>query len=315
MDEERDRELNIIEGFQTAEQLFQDNENDRNKAWEDALWNNSEARDRDFEQKMDTGTTGFFANEDNWWERQGELIDRDIVNPTDKAVNENIYKPTGNLFRTNGYKADEVRYVERPHMKNASAAKRRRYAKTRKITYGSGPLGMMMIMLLDFIFDAFIEIGKNIGIFFTDGFEFVHDMLLGGFQGIFPGVNQQVEGENISTFAGTCISYKYLRYFLTLISPPVGVFLGKGLRGYMTILIALILTYIHFLLGVIYAFVVTSRCRYADYYEKREARIYGRINDKLNEQKGDSGTFQETLGLGVLFGSILFIIYLMVKMA
>jgi uncharacterized membrane protein YqaE (UPF0057 family) len=313
MDEERDRELNIIEGFQSAEDLFQSNEAERNKSWEDAMWNNSEARDRDFEKKMDTGTTGFFANEDNWWDRQGELVERDIINPSEQAITENVYKPTKTFLKGNGYKADEVSYVERPHMKNASAAKRRRYAKTRKITYGSGPLGMMVIMVLDFLFDAVIEIGRNIGIFFTDGFEFVHDLLLGGFQGIFPGVNQQVEGETISAFAGTCISYKYLRYFLTLISPPIGVFLGKGLRGYMTILIALLLTYIHFLLGVVYAFVVTSRCRYADYYEKREAKIYGRINDKLKEE--NKGSFQETLGLGILFGSILFIIYLMVKMA
>ena len=82
----------------------------------------------------------------------------------------------------------------------------------------------------------------------------------------------------------------------------------------MTILIAFFLTYIHFLLGVVYAFVVTSRSRYADYYEKREARIYGRINEKLNEDKED-GSFQETIGLGLIFGSIFFIIYLMVKMA
>lgn len=310
MDEERDKELNNIEGFKNEQQLFQSNESDRNQAWEDALWHNSEARDRKFE----TGASGFFANEDNWWDRQGELIERDIVNPSDKGMKENVYKPTGDFLAGKRFRAGEVEYIERPHFKNASAAKRRRYARTRKITYGSGPLGMMMIITIDFFFDAMIEIAKNIGIFFSDGFEFVHGILLGGFQGIFPGVNQQVEGETISNFAGTCISYKYLRHFLTLISPPVGVFLGKGLRGYMTILIAFFLTYIHFLLGVVYAFVVTSRCRYADYYEKREAKIYGRINEKLKEGKED-GSLQETVGLGLIFGSILFIIYLMVKMA
>ena len=314
MDEERDRELNNIEGFQSSQQMFQSDDSDRDQAWEDAMWNNSEGRNEDFERDVDTGTSRFFKNEDNWWDRQGELIERDIVRPSDEGMNKKVYKPVGQFLRGKRYRADEVKYVERPHMKNASAAKRRRYARTRKITYGSGPLGMMIIMTIDFFFDAIIEIAKNIGIFFSDGFEFVHDILLGGFQGIFPGVAQQVEGETISAFAGTCISYKYLRHFLTLISPPVGVFLSKGLRGYMTILIAFFLTYIHFLLGVVYAFVVTSRSRYADYYEKREARIYGRINEKLNEDKED-GSFQETIGLGLIFGSIFFIIYLMVKMA
>jgi uncharacterized membrane protein YqaE (UPF0057 family) len=310
MDEERDRELNNIEGFQSSQQMFQSDKSDRNQAWEDAMWNNSEARDREFERDIDTGTSRFFTNEDNWW---GDSMWHDSQ-ARDRDFEDDFVKVAVGTTKVKRYRADEVKYVERPHMKNASAAKRKRYARTRKITYGSGPLGMMTIMTIDFFFDAIIEIAKNIGIFFSDGFEFVHDILLGGFQGIFPGVEQQVEGETISVFAGTCISYKYLRHFLTLISPPVGVFLSKGLRGYMTILIAFFLTYIHFLLGVVYAFVVTSRSRYADYYEKREARIYGRINEKLNEDNED-GSFQETIGLGLIFGSIFFIIYLMVKMA
>lgn len=311
MDEERDRELNNIEGFQSAQQMFSLDTDESNQAWEDAVWNNrdGESRNKKFERS--------FLNEDNWWAdtmwHDSQARNRDFEEDVVK-FGKGVGKTAVGTTKVKRYRADEVKYVERPHMKNASAAKRKKYAKTRKITYGSGPLGMLMIMTIDFVFDAIIVVSSKLGIFFSDGFEFVHNMFLGGFQGIFPGVAQQVEGETVSAFAGTCISYKFLRHFLTLISPPVGVFLGKGLKGYMTILIAFFLTYIHFLLGVIYAFVVTSRCRYADYYEKRESKIYERVNKKLKEQDKNL-SYQETIGLGALFGLVIFIIYLMIKMA
>ena len=326
MDEERDNELNgtyisekktleqnkkkqIKENFTAFGDLFQSDEDNRNEEWENMVWHDSEARNREFERDVDKGFTDFGNQTDKGF--------TDFGNQTDKGFTDFGNEIGGYYNRQKTFKADRVRYKERPHIRNASEAKRRKYLKTKKITYGTGPIGMLALYLLDYIVDFLYFIGLKFVDLFSFGFEFINEIFFGGFKGIFPGLYDQLideyEGERrVSKFAGTCISYKGLRYFLTLVSPPVGVFLGKGIKGFMTIIICTILTYIHFVLGVIYAFVVTSRCRYADYYEKREGQVFEKIQKEI-DKKTPEMEFGKVIGIAGIFLCFFLIIYFMVK--
>ena len=326
MEEERNDELNqnienIDELNQNIENIEKNIENKENKnlkkenfkSFEDVMWHDSKARDRDFE--------GYFVGKDRnkkWanmvW-HDSKARDRDFEK---KVVN--ATKTTVKYFKDQKkFRADKVKYVERPHLRNADRIKKKMHLKTRKITYGTGPIGMFVLYLLDYIIDFIRYLGENFLQFFSMGFELVYDFFFIGFRGIFPGADDitfnEYEGyRRVSKFAGTCISYKFIRYLLTIVSPPVGVFMGKGLRGFMTIIICTVLTYINFLLGVIYALVVTNRSRYADYYEKKEAQIYKKIEDQQNKDNKKM-IFGETLGVISIIIGFIALIYFMVRIS
>ena len=82
-------------------------------------------------------------------------------------------------------------------------------------------------------------------------------MIFGNFKGIIP-----------STYtSGMVVSLRFFRYIMNVLMPPFGIMLSKGIYGWFSILICVLLTYISYLAGIIYAFVITSRNRYADQYE------------------------------------------------
>lgn len=270
------------------------------KSFEDVMWHDSKARDKDFET--------YFVGEDKnkKWE--------DMVWHDSKARDKKFEKY---FTDQKTYRADKVKYVERPHLRNANRIKQKMHLKTKKITYGTGPIGMFALYLLDYIIDFIRYLGRNLLQLFSMGFELVYAFFFVGFRGVFPGADDitfnEYEGyRRVSKFAGTCISYKFIRYILTIVSPPVGVFMGKGLRGFMTIIICTVLTYIHFLLGVIYALVVTNRSRYADYYEKKEREIYKKIEDEQNKDNKEM-KFGETLGVISIILGFIALIYFMVR--
>lgn len=291
------------------------------KSFEDVMWHDSKARDRDFESYFDGKDRNEKWENMVWYDSKAR--DRDFEKKTEKAFTKfgNETKDiVGNYFKKQKtFRTDKIKYVERPHLRNASRIKRQRHLKTKKITYGTGPIGMLVIYLLDYIIDFIRYLGKNILQSFTLGFEFVYDMFFAGFIGIFPGADDVIFNEyegyrRVSKFSGTCISFKFIRYLLTIISPPVGVFLGKGLRGFMTIIICSVLTYIHFLLGVIYALVVTNRSRYADYYEKKEAEIYKKIEEEQNKNNKKM-EFEKIIGVISIIAGFFTLIYFMVRVS
>ena len=172
---------------------------------------------------------------------------------------------------------------------------------------------MLMIYLLDFFIDMFIDLGSTLLVFFSDGFEYAYSWIMGGFQGIIPDDSRQDINEFRKQLRGTCISYRFFRYLITIITPPVGVFLGKGIRGFMTIIICAILTYANFIIGVIYALLVTSKSRFAQYYEKHEANRYNIIERELKE-KGQHTDFMYIIGFGLIIAVLYFIFKLMMKL-
>ena len=123
-----------------------------------------------------------------------------------------------------------------------------------------GPITALLVGILDFFLDIFLNLFEMIVNFGQYGFSFVINNIYGTDAQLIP---------NNEKF-GTAVSLKYVRFFITLFIPPLGVFINKGLYGWFNVLLCFLLTYIHFILGAVYAFVITFRNRYADRYERVE---------------------------------------------
>lgn len=123
-----------------------------------------------------------------------------------------------------------------------------------------GPITALLVTILDFFLDIFLNLFEMVVDFGQYGFTFVISNIYGTDAQLIP---------NTEKF-GTAISLKYVRFFITLFIPPLGVFINKGLYGLFNVFLCFLFTYIHFILGAVYAFVITFRNRYADRYENVE---------------------------------------------
>jgi uncharacterized membrane protein YqaE (UPF0057 family) len=151
-------------------------------------------------------------------------------------------------------------YSNTPAYRRKLKREERKKAEKAGMLYGQGPVTMFLVYMFDFILKLFIRMTEFIFSFTSLGFNSVYDIFYGSYEGALP---------NSEKF-GVIIGMKSFRYFITLLIPPVGVFLSKGLYGWFNVLICFALTYIHIVLGIIYAFVITFRNRYADRYEEME---------------------------------------------
>jgi uncharacterized membrane protein YqaE (UPF0057 family) len=124
-------------------------------------------------------------------------------------------------------------------------------------------------------------------------------MIFGNFSSIIPTALKK----------GTVISLKWFRYAMTVLMPPFGVFLSKGVYGWFNILVCIVLTYMNYLLGIVYAFVITMRNRYADQYEDQQM-IKALAANPPEQQIADINALIGTVGFVVI---ILGSIFLMLK--
>jgi uncharacterized membrane protein YqaE (UPF0057 family) len=128
-----------------------------------------------------------------------------------------------------------------------------------------GPLSLLIIGIVDFVFQLIGSMISLVMDFSSGGFRLIYDNIYATGTDIIP---------NSEKF-GTTVSMRFIRVIITVLIPSLGIFLSKGILGYFNIILCFILTYISFPLGVVYAFVVTYRNRYADRYEQAEGqRIY-----------------------------------------
>jgi uncharacterized membrane protein YqaE (UPF0057 family) len=160
----------------------------------------------------------------------------------------------------NAYRAGQQQVYISPHMKRKNAANAKSQQGVAKVMAGTGPIAMMIIYILDFFIDLVINIISSLSEILMDGFYSLYNLVLGEYQGVLPENNTN----------GTYVNFQFFRTFITILTPPLGVFMAKGLKGWMNIIICLILCYIHFLLGILYAFVITFKNKYADHYENKQ---------------------------------------------
>lgn len=154
-----------------------------------------------------------------------------------------------------------------------------------------GPITGIVLSALDAIIGLIIKFTLLLLQIATLAFDFTYNLIFGNFNGIIPS----------SLKKGKVVSMKWFRYIMTVLLPPFGVFLNKGIYGWFNILVCMILTYIYYLLGIIYAIVITMRNRYADQYEDKQMTI-ALANNPPEEVQAD---------LDALIGSLTFVIILL----
>jgi uncharacterized membrane protein YqaE (UPF0057 family) len=151
-----------------------------------------------------------------------------------------------------------------------------------------GPLTGIVLSLFNSLTYIALRFIFNILKICTYSFEWVNNITFGNFKGIIP----------TSLKNGKVITMKFFRYTMTMLMPPVGIMLSKGLYGWFNMILCMIITYVNFLAGIIYAFVITSRNRYADQYETEQLKI-AMDRTTPEEQKADSSALK-TFGIFIL---------------
>lgn len=134
-----------------------------------------------------------------------------------------------------------------------------------------GPLTGFVFSIIDIVTTLIIKVVMNVIVISQTAFDWVYNLFFGAFNGILP----------TSATGGTVLSMKFFRYIIIVLMPPFGILATKGLYGWFSVLVCIIITYINFMAGIIYAFVITSRNRYADQYE--EYRIAKALSDTNNQ--------------------------------
>tara|TARA_Y100000022_G_scaffold175096_1_gene163538 strand:+ start:117 stop:923 length:807 start_codon:yes stop_codon:yes gene_type:complete len=137
-----------------------------------------------------------------------------------------------------------------------------------------GPIAEVIIMVLNLIFDLFGIIvydpkkdadDENQGLLFSIWYS-IFDSIFGGFtkdakHGLFWG---GIQKNSIDPATGKCyndsksVDLWYFRTALTILCPPFGVFLAKGIKGLAYVILSCLLTFLGYFPGLIYSFAVIN---------------------------------------------------------
>ncbi len=155
-----------------------------------------------------------------------------------------------------------------------------RQDKRGRILAGTGPIGKIMVY---FIEEILIEnIIKRIYNLFIDTltscFKFVQNTFFSDFKGFLAG---KLKSKN-----GTCFEYTFFRYFMTLMLPPMGVFLSRGISSWYNILICGLLCFIKYFPGLIYALIVMQNAPYSKRYQEMKRARLAKLKAKPVRQSG-----------------------------
>ena len=158
-----------------------------------------------------------------------------------------------------------------------------------------GPITGIVLSFIDIILTLFLKLSFNLFKISSFAFGWVNNITFGNFAGVIPSSLKQ----------GKVISMKFFRYCITVLMPPFGIFLAKGLYGWFSILVCIVITYINFIAGIVYAFVITANNRYADQYEAQ--RIKMSLGESPQEQiDADIYAFASSLFFIVLNGVFIY---------
>ena len=169
-----------------------------------------------------------------------------------------------------------------------------------KLVGRPGPITGIVLSLVDMVSTFFIRIFIILLQITSIAFDWVNNLIFGNLKGIIPNEIQK----------GAVVSLKWFRYAMTILMPPAGVFLSKGIYGWFNIIVCIVITYINFIAGIIYAFVITMRNRYADQYEIQSYSSAIKKAYPLSEAKADLNALFSTIGFTlIILGSIGFMLH------
>jgi uncharacterized membrane protein YqaE (UPF0057 family) len=153
-----------------------------------------------------------------------------------------------------------------------------------------GPIAGVVINVFDLIVNVIAKIMVFLLRITEYAFDVVHNFAFGNFDGLLPN----------SIIGGKVLTYKYPRYIMTVLLPPIGVFMSKGAYGFFNVFVCLIITYVNYFAGIIYAFVITLRSRYADQYEQHEYATLKTRNPDVTIMPSDSNAFSGLIGFIII---------------
>lgn len=136
--------------------------------------------------------------------------------------------------------------------------------KKKMMLQGTGPLAKIVVLLVEsavlllkMVTNMFIDLA-------SDGFDFAFNMFFSDFKGfLVKGVQEK---------KGICFDLLIFRTALTLMLPPVGVFLARGLSGWYNIILCSFFCFFKYIPGVLYAFIVIHNAKYANLYHRFKKR-------------------------------------------
>jgi len=162
-----------------------------------------------------------------------------------------------------------------------------------------GPITGFVIGIADVLVTFIVKFSINMFTICTYAFNWMYNLIFGTFDGIIPS----------SYSGGTVVSMKYFRYFITALMPPFGILLSKGLYGWFSIIVCIVITYVNYMAGIIYAFVITARNRYSDQYEKYRLKVENskQDNQSLAGFVKDSNALLGTCGFVTLLGFVFYL--------
>ena len=161
-----------------------------------------------------------------------------------------------------------------------------------------GPIAGIVLTLFDTVVYLILKLVFYMFDICQYAFDWIMNMIFGNFQGIIP--------QNWSK--GKVISTKFFRYTMNVLMPPFGIMLSKGIYGWFSVLVCIIITYVNFIAGIIYAFIITSRNRYADQYENVQTAIFTKRYPQT-EANEDLSAFISSLCFVVMLGLLFFFIF------
>ena len=165
-----------------------------------------------------------------------------------------------------------------------------------KLVGRPGPVTGIVLSLFDMISTFFIKITVILLQITSISFDWMNNLIFGNLKGLIPNEVTKV----------AVISLRLVRYSMTVIMPPMGVFFSKGIYGWFNIIICTILTYMNFLVGIIYAFIITMNNRYADQYGK-QAYASAIINNPIEDAVGDIYLLIYTICFILLIAFVIFL--------
>lgn len=137
--------------------------------------------------------------------------------------------------------------------------------KTIEAVEASGTYGKLILAMFDYIVNKIFQLINYLFIgFFKDGFNW--------FKSDKDREEEMQKEQNdrikIIKDGALIIRYNFIRYLITIIMPPIGIFMSKGLYGWVNILLSIMLMYISYPIGIIYGMLISFNSYYSDYYRE-----------------------------------------------
>lgn len=163
------------------------------------------------------------------------------------------------------FRADRYGFLDRSSNKDERISMDDFDRKTIEAVEASGTYGKLILAMFDFIVNKIFQLINYLFIgFFKDGFNWFksekdreEDMK-----------KEQENRIKIIKDGALIIRYNFIRYLITIIMPPIGIFMSKGLYGWVNILLSIMLMYISYPVGIIYGMIISFNSYYSEYYQE-----------------------------------------------